>query len=118
MERVVGIGGVFFKARQPEKLAEWYRQHLGIEVEASFGGATFAATGPTVWSPFPESSTHFASPLMINYRVASLEKMLAQLRAAGAPVEDNTQDSEFGKFGWATDLEGNRFELWEPPPQP
>jgi len=118
MERVVGIGGVFFKARQPDKLAEWYRQHLGIEVEVSFGGATFAATGPTIWCPFAESSAHFARPLMINYRVASLEKMLAQLRAAGVSVDDKTDESEFGKFGWATDIEGNRFELWEPPPKP
>lgn len=119
MERVSGIGGIFFKARQPDKLAEWYREHLGIEVDTSIGGAIFAPSGDTVWSPFTESSDYFGSakPFMINYRVASLQKMLAQLRSAGVTVDEKTEESEFGKFGWATDIEGNRFELWEPPPR-
>jgi predicted enzyme related to lactoylglutathione lyase len=116
MERVGGIGGVFFKSREPEKLAQWYRRHLGVEI-ASSGIAVFGPTGDTVWAPFPESSSYFGSdkPFMINYRVSSLEKMLAQLRAAGVQVDDKTESSEFGKFGWATDIDGNRFELWEPP---
>ena len=119
MEKVIGIGGIFFKARQPEKLAEWYQQHLGIDVEKAFNGVVFGPTGDTVWSLFEQSSKHFGStkPYMINYRVASLEKMLQQLRDAGVQVDAETQSTEFGKFGWAWDIDGNRFELWEPPPK-
>jgi predicted enzyme related to lactoylglutathione lyase len=118
MEKVIGIGGIFFKARQPQQLAEWYQKHLGIEIDPGFGGCVFHASGDTVWSPFEQSSTYFGSskPFMINYRVASLEKMLQQLREAGAQVDEKTEQNEFGKFGWATDIDGNRFELWEPPP--
>ncbi len=117
MERVIGIGGVFFKARQPEKLADWYKQHLGIEIDAAYGGATFGPTGQTVWSPFPMTSEYFGGtkPWMINYRVRDLDAMLAQLKAAGVSVDEKTESNEFGKFGWATDCEGNRFELWQPP---
>ena len=117
MEKVIGIGGIFFKARQPEKLAEWYQQHLGLDINKAFGGCVFPPTGDTVWSPFEQSSTYFGSgkPFMINYRVASLEKMLQQLRDAGVNVDEKTESNEFGKFGWATDIDGNRFELWEPP---
>jgi catechol 2,3-dioxygenase-like lactoylglutathione lyase family enzyme len=116
MERVIGIGGIFFKANDPAKLAAWYREHLGVEL-ASFGGAVFGPTGDTVWSPFPQDTTYFGSdrPFMINYRVASLDRMLAQLRAAGVSVDEKVDRSEFGNFGWAIDPEGNRFELWEPP---
>ena len=118
MERVTGIGGVFFKARDPAALAQWYRANLGIEVEASFGGAIFAATGETVWAPFPDDSSYFAKPFMINYRVSNLARMLAQLRAAGAQVDEKVQTESNGKFGWATDPEGNRVELWEPAQAP
>jgi len=119
MEKVIGIGGVFFKSRQPEKLAEWYRQHLGVEIDPSFGGAIFGPTGDTVWSPFPQTSNYFGSakPFMINYRVADLAAMLQQLRDAGVAVDEKTEESESGKFGWATDIDGNRFELWQPPPK-
>jgi hypothetical protein len=118
MEKVIGIGGIFFKAHQPEKLAEWYRQHLGIDVDSSFNGSVFGPTGDTVWTPFAQSSDYFGStkPFMINYRVASLDKMLQQLRDGGVRVDEKTDQSEFGKFGWAWDIDGNRFELWEPPP--
>jgi len=119
MEKVLGLGGVFFKARQPEKLAEWYRQHLGIDVSKESGVSVFGPTGDTVWAPFPQSSDYFGSgkPFMINYRVASVDKMLQQLRDAGVKVDEKVEQSEFGKFGWATDIDGNRFELWEPPPK-
>ena len=117
MEKVVGIGGVFFKSRQPDKLADWYKQHLGLDIEASFGGAIFGPTGQTIWSLFPTSSEYLgAKPFMLNYRVADLDAMLAQLKAAGVNVDEKTESNEFGKFGWATDIEGNRFELWQPPP--
>ncbi|HEX4382466.1 MAG TPA: VOC family protein [Myxococcales bacterium] len=121
MERAIGIGGVFFRARDPEKLANWYRDQLGIEIGPGFNGHAFEATGQTIWSIFPMNTDYFGPSLkglMINYRVESRDKMLAQLRAAGAAVDDELQDGEYGKFGWATDPEGNRFEIWEPPPAP
>lgn len=121
MERVRGIGGVFFKARDPVALAAWYREHLGLPVEEDRTWATFtsAESGEaTVWSAFPVDSGYFgpdAAALMLNYRVHDLDAMLAQLRAAGVEVEDRVEEYEYGRFGWAVDPEGNRFELWEPP---
>jgi predicted enzyme related to lactoylglutathione lyase len=118
MERVRGIGGIFFKANDPKALAEWYGKHLGVPVEP-YGGATFNGAGTTIWSPFPADTKYFApstSPFMINFRVESLDRMLAQLRAAGVEVDEKTDESEYGKFGWFIDPEGNRVELWEPPP--
>ncbi|HVS39666.1 MAG TPA: VOC family protein [Gemmataceae bacterium] len=122
MERVLGIGGVFLKARDPAVLAAWYRQHLGVPVEAgqTYGMLTSAAAGEaTVWSAFPAATTYFGpgpAAFMVNYRVRNLDAMLAQLRAAGAQVEEKVEDYDYGRFGWATDPEGNRFELWEPRP--
>jgi len=122
MERVVGIGGVFFKAKDPAALASWYRDHLGIELEPGGGAVAvfrWSESGTTTWSAFPEDTRYFGRPesrAMINYRVAHLDRMLEQLRAAGVPVDDHVEDSEFGRFGWATDPGGNRFELWEPAP--
>lgn len=120
MERVVGIGGVFLKARDPIALAAWYRDHLGLPVEPgqTYGALTSSAAGETtVWSTFPADTPYFgAGPAtgMVNYRVTDLDAMLAQLRAAGAAVEDRVETYDYGRFGWATDPEGNRFELWEP----
>lgn len=125
MERVTGIGGIFFKARDPKALAAWYAQHLGVEV-LDWGGAVFrwgegtdAAAGSTVWSPFAADTKYFApseASFMLNYRVRDLDAMLAQLRAAGAQVDEKTMDDDaLGRFGWAMDPEGNRFELWQPP---
>lgn len=116
MERVAGIGGVFFRARDPENLRRWYGEHLGIDVQ-EWGGAGFEG-GVTVWSIFAGDTDYFGpsgQQSMVNYRVSDLDAMLAQLRAAGATVEDKIEESEFGRFGWATDPEGNRFELWQPP---
>jgi predicted enzyme related to lactoylglutathione lyase len=120
MERILGIGGIFFKARDPQKLADWYREHLGVPVDpaATYGNLTSASAGEvTVWSTFPSDTTYFGpgpAPFMINYRVRNLDAMLAQLRAAGAQVEEKIEDFDYGRFGWAIDPEGNRFELWEP----
>src|SRR6266849_1048861 len=94
MEQVVGIGGVFFKARDPKALAAWYREHLGVPVEPgqTYGAFTSAAAGElAVWSAFPADTSYFGSgpaPFMVNYRVRNLDAMLAQLRAAGAHVDD------------------------------
>lgn len=126
MKRVTGIGGVFFKARDPRALAAWYRTHLGIAVE-DWGGAAFSWSGPenpdghgtTIWSPFAADSECLApsaAPFMINYRVEDLHALLAALRAEGVPVDDRVEQSEHGMFGWAIDPEGNKLELWQPPP--
>lgn len=121
MEKVLGLGGVFFKARDPKALAAWYREHLGVPVEAgqTYGSFPSTAAGEVaVWSTFPLDTKYFGSgpqPFMVNYRVRNLDAMLAQLRAAGVQVDDKVEDYEgLGRFGWATDPEGNRFELWEP----
>ena len=124
MKRVTGIGGIFFKAKDPDKLREWYRQHLGIESE-NWGGFAFhwgedpqTDGGVTAWSIFPDSTKYFApstQPFMINFRVGDLQELVTALRAEGVEVEANLEESEFGKFGWVMDPEGNRVELWEPP---
>ena len=126
MKHVLGLGGIFFKANDPEKLGAWYKKHLGLEVE-EYGGVTFregeTSAGPkrqayTVWSPFAADTDYFApsqKPFMINFRVSDLDALLAQLRREGVTVDERTEKSEFGYFGWAMDPEGNRIELWEPP---
>jgi predicted enzyme related to lactoylglutathione lyase len=119
MERITGIGGIFFKARDPKALAAWYRDNLGLPIDPdqTYGPLSASAGDQTIWSTFPESTQYFEpskAPFMINYRVRDLDAMLAQLRAAGATVEDRIEDYNYGRFGWATDPEGNRFELWQP----
>jgi predicted enzyme related to lactoylglutathione lyase len=125
MKRVTCIGGIFFKSEDPKALGTWYREHLGVDVQ-EWGGVTFdwkspdnpQGAGTTTWSLFPADSTHFApstAPFMINYRVDDLHALLATLRAEGVHVEEKVEESEFGKFGWAIDPEGNKFELWQPP---
>lgn len=120
MERVLGLGGIFFKARDPKALAEWYQTNLGITLESGQTCATLKSAGAdemTVWATFPEDTKSFDCPssFMLNYRVRDLDAMLAQLRTAGAKVDEKVEDYEYGRFGWATDPEGNRFELWQPP---
>jgi predicted enzyme related to lactoylglutathione lyase len=120
MEHVLGIGGVFFKARDPQALAAWYREHLGVPVESGQTYATLKSSGAdetTVWATFPNDTQYFGSStstFMVNFRVRNLDAMLDQLHAAGATVDERTEDHDYGRFGWATDPEGNRFELWEP----
>jgi len=126
MARVTGIGGIFFKAQDPVALRDWYRRHLGIDV-LDWGGAAFRWTdangapagGTTIWSVAGSGSDTFApsaSTFMVNYRVDDLQALLAALRADGCQVLDKTDDSEYGKFGWVIDPEGNKVELWQPPP--
>lgn len=125
MKRVTGIGGVFFKARDPVTLRAWYAKHLGIDVQ-DWGGAVLPwtdeagkpAAGMTVWSIGSADGDHFApsaAPFMVNYRVADLHALLQALRSEGCDVLEKTEDSEYGKFGWVMDPEGNKVELWEPP---
>jgi len=116
---------VFFKAKDPKALAAWYQTHLGLDVQ-DWGGTTFSwvsddnpgGVGSTVWSPFAADTTYFApgtASFMVNYRVADLHGLLAVLRAEGCAVEDKVEESEYGKFGWVLDPEGNKVELWQPP---
>jgi len=125
MKRVTGIGGIFFKAADPAGLREWYRRHLGVDVQ-DWGGAAFSwaddagipGGGSTVWSISGLDSDYFApstQPFMINYRVADLAALLETLRSEGCDVVDKTESSEFGEFGWVIDPEGNKVELWQPP---
>ena len=125
MKRVTGIGGIFFKAKDATALQAWYQRHLGIDVQA-WGGAAFSwadgdgkpVGGMTIWSIGPAASDTFApsaAPVMINYRVDDLHALLAALRAEGCQVLDKVEDSEYGKFGWVIDPEGNKVELWQPP---
>lgn len=126
MKRVTGIGGIFFKAKEPEALRAWYQKHLGVDVQV-WGGAAFAwadeqgepVGGSTIWSVFAADSNKFSpggAAFMVNYRVENLHGLIAALREEGCEVLDETEDSEFGKFGWVIDPEGNKVELWEPPP--
>jgi predicted enzyme related to lactoylglutathione lyase len=125
MKRVTGIGGVFFKAKDAAVLRAWYKEHLGIDVQ-SWGGAAFDWTdeagkptgGTTAWLIAKADTDQFApsqAPFMVNYRVADLKGLLAALRAEGCNVMDKVDESDFGKFGWVIDPEGNKVELWQPP---
>ena len=125
MKRVTGIGGVFFKAKDPAALGAWYKKHLGIDVQA-WGGAKFTwaddagrlTNGTTAWLVTGPDGDLFApstSSFMVNYRVADLSGLLKVLRQEGCNVLEKTDDSEYGKFGWVIDPEGNKVELWQPP---
>jgi lactoylglutathione lyase len=124
MNKVTGIGGIFFKSKNPDQLKEWYNQKLGFEAGAY--GAMFQwrkvddadQEGVTVWNPFPEDTTYFApskKEFMMNYIVENLEELVAELKKDGVTILDEIADSEYGKFIHILDLEGNSIELWEPP---
>ena len=128
MSRVIGIGGIFIKARDPEALRAWYREHLHLDI-ADWGGTAFmwnrpdgpGEDGMTVWNLFEDNSDYFApskARFMVNYIVRDLHAVLAALREEGCDVDGKTEESEFGRFGWVMDPEGNRIELWEPPDGP
>ncbi|MFD8740151.1 VOC family protein [Streptomyces sp. NPDC059618] len=116
MERVLGIGGYFVKAADPAALSAWYRDSLGLDLDDN--GLWQPEAGPTVFAAFESGTGYFGSPAqrtMLNFRVRDLDAMLAQLRARGADVAPETQDMDgVGRFGWVTDPEGNRIELWQP----
>lgn len=124
MKRVTGIGGIFFSAKDPVALRAWYKTHLGIDVQ-EWGGTAFrwadddgkAVAGTTIWS-IGGGGEYFApsaASFMINYRVEDVHGLLAALRSEGCNVLEKTDDSEYGKFGWVMDPEGNKVELWQPP---
>jgi predicted enzyme related to lactoylglutathione lyase len=119
--KVLGIGGIFFKSKDPAALREWYRKHLGMDIQ-NWGGMAFDSAdspGQTVWNPFKADTQYFApstASFMINYRVDDVRALVAQLRAEGCEVDEKIDDSEYGIFGWVMDPEGNRLELWQAPP--
>ena len=123
MQRVTGLGGIFFKARDPQALSAWYRQHLGLDI-GDWGGAIFSwggpgsAVGSTLWSPFAADTRYMEpshAPFMVNFRVADLDGLLQALRDEGCEVMAQRESSEYGEFGWVMDPEGNKVELWQPP---
>jgi predicted enzyme related to lactoylglutathione lyase len=116
MERVLGIGGYFMRAKDPAVLGAWYRDCLGLDADEH--GLWQPGAGPTVFATFESETDYFGSrtqQVMLNFRVGDLDAMLAQLRAAGADVPEEPQEMEgVGRFGWVIDPEGNRVELWQP----
>lgn len=125
MKRVIGIGGIFFKAKDAPALRAWYKRHLGIDVQ-EWGGTAFAWSdsdgnptgGTTVWSVTSEEGDQFApsnTSFMVNYRVDDLHALVAALKVEGCDVLDKIDESDYGKFAWVIDPEGNKVELWQPP---
>jgi predicted enzyme related to lactoylglutathione lyase len=125
MKRVTGLGGLFFKAKDPKAMYEWYEKHLGIKRGADGSGAIFhwrdaaqpEEMGMTIWSVFPESTNYFGTgpqSLMMNFRVDDMDALLKALGEEGVTIA-KSEAHEYGKFAWIIDPEGNRIELWEPP---
>ena len=123
--RVLGVGGVFFRSRDPARLGKWYQEHLGFQVEewgdtrgTSFSPADMPANAFTVWSAFSKDTEYFGDSgqgYMINLVVDDLDAALEQVAAGGATVLDEREEHDFGRFGWFVDPDGNRVELWQPP---
>jgi predicted enzyme related to lactoylglutathione lyase len=123
MKRVTGIGGIFFKCKDPESVKKWYNDHLGIKSD-QYGGAFIWREdndpdhkGYTAWSPFSDGTKYFSpsnKDFMFNYRVEDLEKLLEVLKKEGVEIIGEMEEYEYGKFGWIMDPEGNKIELWEP----
>jgi predicted enzyme related to lactoylglutathione lyase len=125
MQRVTGIGGIFFKAKQAPALRDWYKKHLGIDVQ-EWGGTAFSwvdatgqpTAGTTIWSIGSDEGDAFApstASFMINYRVEDVRALVAVLKEEGCTVLDKVDESDFGIFAWVVDPEGNKVELWQPP---
>lgn len=123
MKKVTGIGGVFFKAQDPEKIRQWYKDHLGIDAGAY--GAAFEwreeaepeKKGATAWNPFSDKTKYFdpsAKEFMINYRVENIEALVEELKKEGVTILDDIATYDYGKFVHIMDIEGNKIELWEP----
>lgn len=125
-QRVTGIGGIFFKAKNTKKLGAWYKKHLGLPLDPVWGGWAFhwreagspKKKGFTVWSPFEDDTTYFKpskKPFMFNFRVKNLKRVVAELKKEGVWVAPEILEDANGKFCGILDCEGNRIELWEPP---
>ena len=124
MQRVTGIGGVFFKCEDPAAQQAWYQKHLGFPLDCD-GCVIFKwrerdsdKPASTVWGPFAKDTKYFApssAPFMFNYRVENLDALLQALAAEGVQIDPRREDSQYGRFAWIMDPEGNRIELWEPP---
>ncbi len=123
MKKVTGIGGIFFKCKDPGRMREWYQKHLGLNTNDHgavfewFQGAYNTKKGFTQWSPFDETTEYFepsAKDFMINYRVENLEELVLQLQKEGVTIVDKIENYEYGKFVHIVDVEGNKIELWEP----
>lgn len=123
MKRVTGIGGIFFKCEDPDKMKEWYKTHLGLDTDqygTSFEwrqGADPTQKGFTQWSPFAATTNYFepsTRDFMINYRVKDIEALVEQLKKEGVTIVDDIKKFEYGKFVHILDREGNKVELWEP----
>lgn len=122
-KKVTGIGGIFFKCKDPKKLKEWYSKHLGLNTN-EYGsvfewrqGADTTKKGFTQWSPFKETTKYFlpsTKDFMINYRVEHMDELIAELKMSGVTMVDSIQTYDYGKFVHILDLEGNKLELWEP----
>jgi len=123
IKKVTGIGGIFFKCKDPKKMREWYQTHLGLNTNQYgsvfewYQGADSTKKGFTQWSPFNEKTKYFepsTKDYMINYRVGNMIALVEQLRKNGITIVDSIQSVEYGKFVHILDLEGNKLELWEP----
>lgn len=123
MKRVTGIGGIFFKCKDPGKMRDWYKAHLGINTNQYgavfewYQGADSTKKGFTQWSPFKETTKYFdpsAKDFMINYRVENLADLVDELKKEGVTIVDTIQTFDYGKFVHILDVEGNKLELWEP----
>lgn len=119
MERVTGIGGVFFRSSDPQSLAAWYAEHLGVDSGAEGSDVLWQQeAGPTVWAPFPQDSDYLGMPeqhFMVNFRVRDLDAMLAQLRSADVTIDgDFVEAPGVGRFAHILDPAGRRIELWQP----
>jgi predicted enzyme related to lactoylglutathione lyase len=118
MARVTGIGGFFLRANNPQALYEWYEKHLGLaRLKGCWMFDAEEQRGPVVVSFFPRDSSYFptSQPAMLNFQVYELDVLLDTLIAAGVEVDPKREKHDYGSFGWITDPEGNRVELWEPP---
>lgn len=122
---VTGVGGVFFKAKDPKALAAWYRDVLGVPVQP-WGGAALRYDAPKhppalAWNPFPATTDHFApstGDFMINYAVDDMDAIVARLQAKGVAILKRDDADDYGRFAWILDPEGNKVELWEPKAKP
>ncbi|NBP69574.1 MAG: VOC family protein [Cytophagia bacterium] len=114
-KHVLGIGGLFFRAKDPKALSEWYRIHFGIN-DATSNSLWITEEGPTVFSPFKQDTDYFGSKeqmFMINFRVHDLDGFVEKLKTAGVKIDGKRMNEPYGKFAWVYDPEGNKIELWE-----